>query len=241
MVPTISGPFGTYTALGPRSRTLKRWAILASPFGRNIVLATFCLARLVTPARGGTAEDFPYAIQPELGATEFAAGDAIVITVFRGDRQHLEPGGHYLLEGTYTLASADSADLAWFSTSRGPSGSTPVAEDQHVATAKGTGTFRLKKTISEDGWLHVSFYVDNHSHGGVYFGEKGIENTVLRKKGWSDLKVIPRQKNPGKARRLLTNTQTTCQQRRIGPLWLIWATLSPPRLNWMRNIRRQTF
>ena len=132
------------------------------------------------------AEEFPYGIQTELGATEFAPEDSIVITSLRGDRQHLEPGGRYLLEGSYTLASAENADLALFSTSRGPSGSTPVADDQHVKISKGSGTFRLKKTLSDNGWLHISFYVDNHSHGGVYFGERGNEDGVLRKKGWSD-------------------------------------------------------
>src|SRR5436190_22269328 len=67
--------------------TLKRWAIFASPFGRNVALGALCLASLVTPVRGAETEDFPYTIQPELGATEFAPGDSIVITVFRGDRQ----------------------------------------------------------------------------------------------------------------------------------------------------------
>jgi hypothetical protein len=160
---------------------------------------TYCKATLTTAvlsvvltviatAAGNPADEaeFPYFIQADLGATEFAPGDNIVITSFRGDRQHIEVGGHYLLEGSYTLGSAESADLAWFSTSRGPSGSTPVADAQHVNITAGSGDFRLKKTMTDDGWLHISFYVDKHSHGGVYFGEKGFENTVFRQKGWSD-------------------------------------------------------
>lgn len=149
---------------------------------------TFCLFALTMPASGRSADEteFPYFIQAELGATEFAPGDNIVITSVRGDRQHIEVGGHYLLEGSYTLGSAESADLAWYSTSRGPSGSTPVSEDQHVKIIAGPGNFRLKKTMVDDGWLHVSFYVEGHSHGGIYFGEKGFENTILRQKGWSD-------------------------------------------------------
>jgi len=34
--------------------------------------------------------------------------------------------------------------------------------------------------------LHVSYYVNNQSHGGIYFGERGAEGTILRSKGWSD-------------------------------------------------------
>ncbi len=154
---------------------------------------------LPTAAQAGNEpveSEFPYVIQAELGAVEYAPGDSIAITSIRGNRQHLEPGGRYLLEGTYELASAESADLAWFATSRGPSESTPVADDEHVKINKGSGNFRLKKTLQSDGWLHVSFYVDGRSHGGVYFGEKGVENTVLRQKGWSDFSKVPAAETP---------------------------------------------
>src|SRR3984957_4243000 len=55
---------------------------------------------------------FPHIIQYELGASGFSAGDQISITSVRGDRAHIEPGGSYLVEGTYTLASAGSDDFA---------------------------------------------------------------------------------------------------------------------------------
>jgi len=163
------------------------------------VLITAVLSVIITlnaTAGGNPADEaeFPYLIQADLGATEFAPGDNIVLTSFRGDRQHIEVGGHYLLDGSYTLGSADSADLAWYSTSRGPSGSTPVASEQHTKITAGSGNFRLKKTMTDDGWLHVSFYVDKQSHGGIYFGEKGFENTVFRKKGWSDFSKTSRQR-----------------------------------------------
>jgi hypothetical protein len=159
---------------------------------RAIVLAAtsvlwFPGATAPARAQAETVEtEFPYVIQPELGATEFAPGDGIVLKTLRGNRPHLEPGGSYLLEGTYTLVSASSADLAWYATSRGPSGPTPVAHGQHTAISNGSDNFRLTKTLLNDGWLHVSFYVNGQSHGGVYFGEQGVENTVLRSKGWSD-------------------------------------------------------
>src|SRR6185436_16869589 len=69
--------------------------------------------------------EFPHLIQFELGDAEFAPGDSIVITSVRGNRRHLEEGGRYLVEGSYTL-TADGADLALHTTSRGPSGPSPV-------------------------------------------------------------------------------------------------------------------
>jgi hypothetical protein len=90
------------------------------------------------------------------------------------------------LDGSYTLSSVASADLAWFSTTRGSGGNTPVTEEEHMKVSRGSGNFHLEKTLLGEGWPHVSFYVNGHSHGGVYFGEKGLEKTILRRKGWSD-------------------------------------------------------
>jgi hypothetical protein len=156
-----------------------------------------CLQAAIASAPAGeppAETELTHVIQPELGSSEFAPGDRIIITSIRGNREHLEPGGRYVLEGSYTLASADSADLAWFASSRGPSGSEPVNDKEHVKISKGSANFHLEKTVLNDGWLHVSFYVNGHSHGGIYFGEKGIENTVLRKTSWSDFS----DSSPGK-------------------------------------------
>jgi hypothetical protein len=165
-----------------------------------LVATTFGFSIAVTSARAGVAaaeSEFPYVIEAELGASEFASGDRIVISSVRGDRKHFEPGGRYVLDGAYTLASAESADLAWFSTSRAPSGATPVAEEEHVKISRGSGNFHLVKTLHDDGWLHVSFYVNGHSHGGVYFGEKGSDQTILRQKGWSDFSNATSSDKPG--------------------------------------------
>ena len=68
-------------------------------------------------------QDFLYVVERTLGSLP-------LITSIRGNREHLEPGGRYILEGSYTLASADSADLAWYATSRGPSGFEPVFSNE---------------------------------------------------------------------------------------------------------------
>jgi hypothetical protein len=165
-----------------------------------VVVSAFCLQGAIASVQAeekAPETDFPYVIQPEQGSIEFAPGDRIVITSLRGNRDHLVPGGRYLLNGSYTLASAEKADLAWFTTSRGPSGATPITDDEHVIVTKGSGNFHLEKTILDDGWMHVSFYVGNHSYGGIYFGEKGFENTVLRKKGWSDFPAASTQEAHG--------------------------------------------
>jgi hypothetical protein len=164
-----------------------------SPFAahRFIPLAlALCVAALAPSSRAADADtSFPYAVPIELGTFKLADGDAINIVSVRGDRAQLEPGGTYLVEGTYTLASVPGADLALFLTSRGPSGPTPVSDAQHVQVTRGSGNFSLKETMPYDGWFHVSFYAphEGHSHGGVYFGEKGVENTILRKTDWPDL------------------------------------------------------
>jgi hypothetical protein len=167
---------------------------------RNILLAGVLLLQPVVPgARGGqeaVESDFPYVIQAEMGAAEFGPNDTIVITSIRGDRKHIEPGGRYLVDGSYTLSSAEGADLALHTTSRGPSGPSAIMPDQHVKVSRGSGEFHLKKTVRNDGWLHVSFYVDGHSHGGIYFGEKGFDQTILRKKGWSDFPGKPVHAKP---------------------------------------------
>ena len=153
------------------------------------VWAAACVFNASSPLAKGAEVDlerqFPQIIQYELGASGFFAGDQISITSVRGDRKHIEPGGSYLVEGTYTLASADSADLALYCTTRGPSGPTPVQDSEHINITSGAGRFHLYETNVADGWLHVSFYSDNSKmHGGVYFGEKGRENTIMRDQRW---------------------------------------------------------
>jgi hypothetical protein len=166
---------------------MKMTNLLSLQVAAVVAAMSLCLAASAAAARvEPDATKFPFIIQPELGATEFASGDSITITSLRGDRKRLEPGGNYRLEGSYTLVSAENADLAWFATSRAPSGSTPVTDDQHVKIQRGTGTFVLQRSRADDSWFHISFYTGGHSHGGLYFGEQGVEATVLRTKGWSD-------------------------------------------------------
>ncbi len=159
---------------------------------RNLALAgvlSLCIPRVglfAQEPQDALETDYPNLIHVELGAREFAPGDGIVITSLRGNRRHLEPGGSYVLEGSYTLSSAARANLAWFATSPSPAAGQPVTREEDVEVARGSGRFRLKKTLKSPGWLHVSFYVKGRPHGGIYFGEKGFEGTVLRKKDWSD-------------------------------------------------------
>jgi len=135
-------------------------------------------------AQENTERQFPHVIKYELGASGFFAGDQITITSVRGDRKHIEPDGNYLVEGSYTLGSADSADLALFCTSREPSGPMPIQDGQRIQISRGAGKFLLYETNLADGWLHVSFYPNSKSHGGVYFGEEGRENTIMRNQDW---------------------------------------------------------
>ena len=77
-----------------------------------------------------------------------------------------------IVKGTYTLASRDRADLCLFATILND---LPVPTDpsQTLRIEKGTGSFRLIKTMGEDGYLHVSFYAvpSGNGFGGIYFGQ----------------------------------------------------------------------
>ena len=125
------------------------------------------------------AGDLPQAVQFELGKSEFPPGDRITIQQVRGTSDSIKVGETYSVDGTYELASHDEADLALYVTTVGDSGATPVDPRQHVKVKQGSGTFHLVTTMSQDGYLHVSFYPAKSGDvfGGVYFGQG---NRVLR-------------------------------------------------------------
>jgi hypothetical protein len=131
-----------------------------------------------------TEARFPYIIPCEFHPAEedFADGDSISITSVRGDRKHIEPGGAYLVEGTYQLNSAAKAGLALSLASNTPT-PTPASAGQRIRVARGTGNFALEANMSAEGDFHVSFYIPHgpdrdgrsrrwvDSGGGVYFRE----------------------------------------------------------------------
>ena len=74
---------------------------------------------LAVAARGGTtdtAADFPAVVAFELGRMEFLPGDSINLQQLRGTSPTIRTGETYYVEGTYTLASRDIAELAWYAT-----------------------------------------------------------------------------------------------------------------------------
>ena len=136
------------------------------------------------------AADFSFVVPFELGEGEFLPGDSITIQRVSGTSATIQTGETYCVEGTYSLASSEKADLALFATTKSK-GSTLTDPSQVVRIEKGTGMFRLVKTMREEGYLHVSFYpVPNGTcFGGVYFGQG---QWVLHQKGWSYLDTHPR-------------------------------------------------
>ncbi|HYG36544.1 MAG TPA: hypothetical protein VEC99_17255 [Clostridia bacterium] len=152
----------------------------------NGSLAIF-VAQLVTfssiAAGNETPNDFPFNLQFELGAAEFAPGDNITIKKLRGTSNTIKAGESYCVEGTYTLTSKPEAELAFFATLLNPN-PTPIEKKQIAIVKKGSGSFRLEKTMTEDGYLHVSFYpaAGGNCFGGIYFGQG---KWVLRQKGFS--------------------------------------------------------
>ncbi len=119
-----------------------------------------------------SAGEFPFKVPYEIGTSEFAPGDSITITSLRGTRDVVTTNETYCVEGNYTLASRDKAQLGFHATAAN-SGPTPTDPRQQVNITKGSGTFRLIKPMRELGYLHVSFYdlSDGNGFGGVYFGQ----------------------------------------------------------------------
>jgi hypothetical protein len=136
--------------------------------------AYFALA-LALPAQERTpidpARDCSHVIQIELGDAQFKPGDSISIQELRGSTDQIEKGATYCVTGTYTLASQDEANLSFFATTTNRT-SSPVDPAQTVRVKKGTGTFSLVKHMTDNGYLHLSFYPSGSGggFGGVYFG-----------------------------------------------------------------------
>lgn len=145
----------------------------------NCVIANFAAAFFAATTTNVSPADFPKAVKFELGYSEFAPGDSITITAMHGTSSLITTNETYCVEGTYTLASHDSAELSFFSTVAN-SGHTRIDPKQTMHIQKGSGTFRLIKDVNQNGYLHLSFYQGN-SFGGVYFGQG---DWVHRDKGW---------------------------------------------------------
>ncbi len=149
-------------------------------------LAALCAALPLladTNAPGTPPPDFPRAVPYELGDSEFAHGDSITIQELRGTADDIRPGGTYCVSGTYTLNSQEEADLSFFATSTNKA-MTPIDARQTLHVMKGTGSFRLIKQVTDEGYLHLTFYTRaaGQGFGGVYFGQG---RWVLRHKQFS--------------------------------------------------------
>jgi hypothetical protein len=166
--------------------------MITNPIKLLSVLAASCAAWPLlsdTTARGQSAQDFPDVLQYEPGDSEFVPGDSITIQGLSGTADAIRPGGTYCVTGTYTLNSQDEADLSFFATTTNKA-PTPVDPEQTVHVMKGTASFRLIKKMTEEGYLHLTFYsrATGQGFGGVYFGQG---QWVLRHKHFSYPKAAP--------------------------------------------------
>ncbi len=158
---------------------------------RTRILGTFALLSVAAPVFAQStssievAREFSLLVKYELGDTEFAPGDSITIRELRGTSNVIASGETYCVAGEYTLASRAEADLSFFATTTSESPS-PIDPKQTTRIQKGSGSFRLIKTMTTDGFLHLTFYSrsSGSGFGGVYFGQG---QWVLRDKHFSYL------------------------------------------------------
>jgi hypothetical protein len=102
-----------------------------------------------------------------------AIGDAIVITAVHGPCDHIAIGNTYQIDGAYTLASHDQAELAAYETATQPNEPhRQMVPGQSATIHKGSGTFTLQLKVEDPGCPHVSFYpaTGGSSFAGEYFG-----------------------------------------------------------------------
>ncbi len=153
-------------------------------------LLSLTLVLGASAATNSLAADFSSVVPFELGEGEFFPGDSITIQRVTGTSPTIRTGETYCVEGTYTLTSHDKAHLALYATAQS-SVPTPNDPGQTTLIEKGTGTFRLVKTMREEGYLHVSLYPvpGGSSFGGIYFGQG---EWVNHDKGWTHLDSHPR-------------------------------------------------
>ncbi len=123
-----------------------------------------------------------------VGEAQFFNADHIEILSVKSSGNGFEIGATVTVEGVYTLNSTETANLAFYSTTKLKPGEkstpTPIQKSQQIKVQKGKHIFSLSKVISNDGSPHLTFYhtQTGKPFGGVYFGEK---SNVLMKKSWS--------------------------------------------------------
>jgi len=156
-------------------------------------LLSLALMLAASGATSGAAAEFPHPVAFDLGQSQFLPGDSITIQRVTGTSPTIRTGETYCVEGTYALASSEKADLALFATTLSAV-ATPINPNQTVRIEKGSGTFRLVKTMQEPGYLHLSFYPvpSGSSFGELYFGQG---NWVLRRDGRGKRQASPRSPN----------------------------------------------
>src|SRR3954465_8846228 len=156
------------------------------------VVAIACSAMLshADTTNDKATQNFPQPVQYELGEKDFAPGDSITIEGLSGTSDAIKAGDTYCVTGTYTLSSQPEADLSFFATTTTKT-ATPFSPEQTVHVTKGTGSFRLVKKMTEQGYLHLTFYsrVTGQGFGGVYFGQG---DWVLRDKHFHYGSATPR-------------------------------------------------
>ena len=123
---------------------------------------------------GQKSEDVSHVVHFEVGDTQFLAGDSITISEIRSGVDAVTVGNTYQVKGTYTLASANEANLAVYVTAltRDDTHRDPYDSRQTVHIKKGTGSFTVVLPFLSKGHPHLSFYPmgGGESFSALYFG-----------------------------------------------------------------------
>lgn len=155
---------------------------------RSIAVCLFLLTSFSPHGVNAENQTVGTPISLVVGEAQFFNADYIEILSVTSSGKGFEIGATVIVEGVYTLNSAEAAQLAFYSTTMRKTGekpaSTPIQKSQRTRAIRGKHIFKLSKVIENDGKPHLTFYVEKKGKpfGGVYFGD---ESNVLMKKSWS--------------------------------------------------------
>lgn len=142
-------------------------------------LLGFLLSLGLASALPGAAADLP-SIGFTTSRAAFENGDSIAVQEVRASSANLTPGVTFLVRGTYTLSSRDSAILSISLTTTEPVG-VPSQSTARRQISRGTGTFEMEYTIQFAGTVYLALTPatgGGNSFGRIYVG--GIEDPAPR-------------------------------------------------------------
>ena len=133
------------------------WALVLGLAATTMVACATAPRDASQPSDVGSPGPVPF----EMGLSDFAPGDSIVVTEVLGNSPAFKVGETYRVRGRYVLGSRDSADMSAWCMNGESEG------DRRRVVRRGSGTFEMTFRRLTSGYPHISFFPQE---GGESFG-----------------------------------------------------------------------